>query len=250
MHRDGVVAATTLPGDRSAAGAALFGGGARFDQDIIKPMMQRFKFGKIVEDEYRTLGWNIQHDNGNIYVSQEDYIESRLDSLVIKQPGLHESKTKLTEENKGKLRQLIGKLRWVSDQSRPDCSYEELELSMAASSPTVKDWQTANRMVKELKMNDVKIIYKRLRRDKWYISVFTDASVGKLPDGHSSAAGIIIFLSNGYRPREKRDCCVLSWRSSKVRRVVSSSYNAKVLALSEGLEEAIVGHDRHQTRDA
>ena len=48
---------------------ALFVGGARFDQDIIRPMMQRFKFGKIVVDEYITLGWNIQHDNGNINVS-------------------------------------------------------------------------------------------------------------------------------------------------------------------------------------
>ena len=34
--------------------------------------------------------------------------------------------------------------------------------------------------------------------------------------------------------------CILSWRSSKVRRVVSSFYDAEVLALSEGLEEALV----------
>ena len=219
---------------------ALYGGNDRFDQDVIKPMMTRFQFGKVVEDEYRTLGWNVEHDNGNIYVSQADYIESRLNQLQIQQAGLHESKTKLTEENKGLMRQQIGKLRWVSDQSRPDISYEELELSMAASSPTVKDWKTSNKMIRELKENDVKIKYKKLRRDKWYISVFTDASVGKLPDGVSSAAGIIIFLSNGYRPKQKRDCCVLSWRSSKVKRVVSSSYDAEVLALSEGLEEALV----------
>ena len=52
--------------------------------------------------------------------------------------------------------------------------------------------------------------------------------------------GILIFLSNGCRPHQKRDCCILSWRSSKVRRVISSSYDAEVLALSEGLEEALV----------
>ena len=40
---------------------------------------------------------------------------------------------------KAKLRQLIGKIRWVSDQSRLDVSYEELELSMAASAPTIGD---------------------------------------------------------------------------------------------------------------
>ena len=52
--------------------------------------------------------------------------------------------------------------------------------------------------------------------------------------------GILIFLSNEYSPHQKRDCCILSCRSSKVRRVVSSSYDAEVLALSEGLEEALV----------
>ena len=61
-----------------------------------------------------------------------------------------------------------------------------------------------------------------------------------MPDGVSSAMGILIFLSNGYRPHQKRDCCILSWRSSKVRRVVSSSYDTEVLALLEGLEEALV----------
>ena len=72
-------------------------------------------------------------------MSQVDYIESRLERLNIEQAGLHEAKTKLTEENKSKLRQLIGKLRWVSGQSRLDVSYEELELSMAVSAPTVKE---------------------------------------------------------------------------------------------------------------
>ena len=83
-------------------------------------------------------------------MSQIDYIESRLEKLDIEQDGLHEAKTKLTEENKLKLRQLIGKLRWVSDQSRPDVSYNELELSMAASEPTVKYSKTANKIVREL----------------------------------------------------------------------------------------------------
>ena len=89
-------------------------------------------------------------------------------------------------------------------------SYEELELSMAASAPTVKDWETAIKVVREFKETNVKMKYYKLREDKWYISVFTDASVGKLPDGVSSAMGILIFLSNRYRPHQKRDCCILS----------------------------------------
>ena len=58
----------------------------------------------------------------------------------MEQAGLQETKTKITEENKSKLRKLIRKLTWVSDQSRQDRNYEELVLSMAASAPADKDW--------------------------------------------------------------------------------------------------------------
>ena len=50
----------------------LYAGSARFDQDVIKPMLTRFNFGRVVEDEYRTLGCNVELDQGSIYVSQVD----------------------------------------------------------------------------------------------------------------------------------------------------------------------------------
>ena len=86
----------------------------------------------------------------------------------------------------------------------------------------------------------MKICYKQLRGNKWYISLFTDASVNGLPDKISSAYGLLLFISNGYRPRDRHDCCLIAWKSSKIRRVVTASYDAEVLALSEGLDQAIV----------
>ena len=109
---------------------------------------------------------------------------------------------------------------------------------MAASAPTIKDWKTANEVVKKLKDDEVQIKYTKLKEEKWYISVFMD--VRKLPDEISSIAMILMFLSNGYRPQQKKNCCILSWKSSKVTRIVSSSYEAEALCLSEGLEEALV----------
>ena len=82
----------------------------KFDQDVTDPVTTRFSFGKIVEDEDKTLGWNAEHDQGSTHVSQVDYIKSRLERLNMEQDGPHEAKTKLTDENKSKPRQLIGKL--------------------------------------------------------------------------------------------------------------------------------------------
>ena len=101
---------------------ALYGGSPSFYKDIIRPMMARFNAERRMEDEYRILDWNVKQDQGNIYVSQVDYVKNGLEWIKIQQAGLHEATTKLTEENKAKLRQLIGRIRWVSDQSRPDVS--------------------------------------------------------------------------------------------------------------------------------
>ena len=73
---------------------------------------------------FKTLGWIIEHvrkDNKTqIMVSQSDYIESQLEMPDIKQEGMHQEKTPLTDVNKAKMRKIIGQLRWLTDQSRPD----------------------------------------------------------------------------------------------------------------------------------
>ena len=152
-----------------------------------------------------TCGWDVEHDQGSIYASQVNYIDRSLERLNIEQANHYEAKTKLAEENKPKLRQHIGKLGWVSDQSRPDASYEELAFSMTASAPTDKVWEIGDKVVRELKETDVTIKDSKWGGDKRYITVFTDARVGKLPEGISSATGIMIFLSNGCKPHQKRD---------------------------------------------
>ena len=40
--------------------------------------------------------------------------------------------------------------------------------------------------------------------------------------------------------QEKNPCAVIHWKSGKVKHVVSGAYDAEILALSEGLEEAII----------
>ena len=70
--------------------------------------------------------------------------------------------------------------------------------------------------------------------------MFADASHAGLPDKVSSAYGVVIFVSNGYVVQEKNPCAVIHWKSGKVKHVVSGAYDAEILALSEGLEEAII----------
>ena len=86
---------------------ALYGGSPSFYKDVIKPMIARFNVERRMEDEYRILDWNVQQDQGNIYVSQRSYVGKSLERIQIQQAGLYEAKTKLTEDNKAKLRHTI-----------------------------------------------------------------------------------------------------------------------------------------------
>ena len=74
--------------------------------------------------------------------------------------------------------------------------------------------------------------------------VFSDTSLRGLPGKVNSAMGYLIFLSEGFNPGRKSKCCILSWKSRKVKRVVTSTYDAETIALELGLEESIIIKDQ------
>ena len=90
----------------------------------------------------------------------------------------------------------------------------------------------------------VEIKYSKLEHDIWYLTVFSDASLRGLSGKVNSAMGYLIFLSDGYNPNKNSKCCILTWKSCKVKRVVTSTFDAETIALELGLEEAIVIKDQ------
>ena len=97
-----------------------------------------------------------------------------------------------------------------------------------------------NKTVTMVNSRSVEIRYRKLEGDRWFLTVFTDASLRGLCGKLHSAMGYLIFLSEGYTPNRSSNCCVLTWKSCKVKRVVTSTYDAETISLELGLEEAIV----------
>ena len=205
---------------------------------VLTPLMKMFTFGSTSEGKYRCLGWNVMHRHEDILVSQKDYIETKLDFLNINTKK-HLGTEKLDAEEASMVRAMIGKLRWLSDQCRPDIAIAVLELSLAAHSPTYDTVKLVNKTVAQVVNREYYLRYSRLNTKQWYITVFSDASLRGLPDKISSAMGYIILLSEGFRPGHRTACNVLSWKSCKTRRIVASTYDAETLALAAALEEGI-----------
>ena len=85
-------------------------------------------------------------------MSQNDYIDAKIDFLPIQVPRSNLD-AELNQEEKKILWGMIGKCRWVCDQTRPDIAYRELELSIRQRKATFKDVKTANQIITQLKIN-------------------------------------------------------------------------------------------------
>ena len=159
--------------------------------------------------------------------------------MDIKKEGTDTLSTELSEEDKRKIWQVVGKCRWVCDQTRPDICYDNLELAIKQRKATHKEVKQLNAMVKRAKEGNYSLKYTRIPNRNWCSSVFVDASLKGLPDKIESAYGWIILLGGRYRPGMHNVTMPIDWASGKLNRIVTSTYEAESIALTVATEEAI-----------
>ena len=130
------------------------------------------------------------------------------------------------------MRTLIGQLNWLCINTRPDISYDVLELSCDLKKPKVRNLIKANKVLKKTKLNKCNLFFPKLGNlNNIKLITYSDASHANLPDGTSSAGGFIIFLQG-----ENGNSCPIYWESKKIKRVVRSTLAAETLASSESIE--------------
>ena len=126
-----------------------YNGTPSFYQKIVEPLKNHFKFGAMSQETFKYVGWNIAHQGNTIKIDQDDYEDEKCREIKLSRERAEQIEEPVTSEEQKSLRQLIGRSRWVTDQTRPDCSYDELELSMIVNKATVKDLIKANKMMKK-----------------------------------------------------------------------------------------------------
>ena len=142
----------------------------------------------------------------------------------------------LNEYEKKQYQELLGKLQWITSQTRPDMRFSVLGASMMASKPKVSDIINLNKIVKKLQKRSLAIKFPTMSSDtsKLKIYAFSDAALSNLPDKVSSTRGYIIFLIS------ENKAAPLAWGSKKIKRVCKDILNAECIALSLCIDEAMV----------
>lgn len=99
---------------------------------------------------------------------------------------------------------------------------------------TVQTLHDVNKLIRKLKSEEVTLEFQNLGKDSSLkLVVFSDASMGNLPDGFTQA-GHLIFLVG-----EDGKFSPISWQSKRIRRVVRSTLAGETLALADGIDNGM-----------
>ena len=208
-------------------------GSDSFNKYVILPLMEEFKVGKNEKGSFMYTGFKITQDSDGIVLDQTDYVKN-LEVVDIEPARAREKDSPLTEGELTDLRKSVGAINWIVRATRPDLSFDLIDLSTKFKCGKVEDLNRARKIIINLKASNCKIFFPKLDIKSARILVYTDASFGNVSNGTGSVGGQLIFLTD-----KNKSVALLDWHSGKVKRVVRSTLAAETLSLVEGLESAI-----------
>ena len=175
----------------------FWAGSEEFEKDVINTIKAKFEISGEYSEAFKYIGLQLEKTIDGLQMHQNDYIAS-LSSIPM--PRANRNNNTLDQMEKRDLRRIVGQLLWIASISRPDISFDVMELSMSNSRPSyVEEVKRANKIVNWIQNNPCSLLFPSLDATKLYFAVFSDASHGSLVDGVSSALGFVIFLTDGVR---------------------------------------------------
>ena len=211
----------------------LWGGTSKFEDIVIHQVRKTFFVGDQSNNAFKYVGLEVMQNGDGIMINQNKYCKS-LDPIHVSAMRASRKGEDCNKPEIDNLRSLVGQLGWLCTSTRPDLSYEVLELSCKLNHPKVEDLLQANKCIRKANTYESTMFFPCLGDiSKCKLVVYSDASHANLPDGSSSAGGFVVFLVG-----ENKRCCPLYWESKKIKRVVKSTLAAETLAATDAVDMA------------
>jgi transposase InsO family protein len=194
-------------------------GTLHFKENSQETTENRFDIKPPITNEFTFAGFDIETKADHRKISQNDYIR-RL-KLV---PSTCDFES---------FRTVRAKLQWAS-HTRPDIAFAASRLAQVTSqSFCAETLHLSNKAIKHLKANpELALRYPRLDKSTLRLLAYTDASLHNNGD-FTSHLGYVILLADA-----TGNCCVISFRSYKSKRVARSSMAAETMAFADTFDAA------------
>ena len=208
-------------------------GSQLFQDRVIGNVMKLFKVGKNEKIEFTYTGFGIKQSPLGVMLDQSSYVQNLdIDEMCSKRALMKSDD--LTPVEQSQLRRICGALNWIVMATRPDLSFDLIELSTKQQNGKVSDLVRARKVLKKIDPAECKVYFPKLDEESIEIVAYTDASFGNLDNGAGSMGGHIVFLKD-----KDGQTAATDWKSKKIKRVVRSTLAAEALALGDGLDTAL-----------
>ena len=204
----------------------VYCGTPAWHKKVIASLYQTFNIKESYCGSFKYIGLNVVQTASAVMIDQHLYVE-KLELIPVSAERAKQRDKPLNNEEKEKLRSLSGQLLWATTQTRIDSAFNACMISNYGKNPTVNTLLMANKAVKKLKSEKVKLTFPNLGDvDKLEIVTYADASHANLPSG-ASQGGLIVFLAGNGR------LAPITWQSKKLNRVAKSPFAAETMVQAE-----------------
>ena len=214
-----------------------------------KLLNERFVFGKWEYDSADFAGRTVTFQSDRVIMTQEKYIVEKLHQIKLPKGALGNKQAPLDSDQFEEYRSMLYKVSWLAHQTRPEAAGIVSLLSSRLNQATVHDLNCLNKLVHHIKNSaNQPLVLHKFDLDKLVLIAASDAGgVASKPICDEAEAdeltdtvqGAWVILASDRMPSasQKTKVSILSWRSSKLKRRVSSTLAGEALSFSQALAE-------------
>ncbi|OLQ00917.1 Copia protein [Symbiodinium microadriaticum] len=212
-------------------------GGDQVFLDKIQQLQATLPFGSRKFKDFVFTGIRLEQlPDFTIRASQREYIRNVQHIDV----GRHRRQTPeapLSEEERSKLRGLVGSLQYAVTHTRPDVAAKLGEVQSQITTGTVQTLLTANRVLREAQeFEQVCVFYLPIPVSNLTFVSFGDASFASSKNLNSHQGVFICATDERLGQNKEAPLSPLAWVSKRIPRVVRSTLSAEAYAMSKAVD--------------
>ena len=217
--------------------------GDEVHEECMARLQKRFTFGKIEvidEEGVNFNGRRLRKIGEDILIDMKAFLEERLKPVELDKERLKQKEERLTEAETSMVRSTIGALNWAGREGRPDAAAAASLFSSIMTEMTVANVLELNKTVAVLKKDsEVSLKIQPLREELVRWGVASDSSYANAKGGKSQAGHLLLSFEESLLEGQGVKTNILHWRSSKLKRVVTSTLAAETQSLARGVGDLL-----------
>ena len=212
-------------------------------------LTKRFHFGKWEDDKAEYAGRFISCKEDRIEVDQSKYILEQIHPVLLPKGRRQQSSDDLTPSEFEAFRSLIYRINWVGKETRPEVSGTASLMASKLKQAKVKDVMTVNKVVNFLRSTASRplVVWSFDPHDMCFI-VCSDAGgintngydlvdSDDLPTDATQGGWLVLTAEKLPVGKTSLRASPISWRSSKLKRKVFSTFGGETQAMLQGVNE-------------